>query len=627
MTKARRLMTAAAMLFLLAGQALAQYPDPRIPYTWWYKVKLYFTTGELDYTIDDLVLKGDLDVRDRLTIVEDSDSLKFDAHQFKYVMAWELENTQVYGVDTLGNLDQTITTTVAGGDRGINLTITQATNALTGTLDGIYARATGYGTNSSTGRVQGSEIGARLPDADGTKSAGEVVGSYSWADAKIGTVGKLRVFEASLDGGAGSTATTAVAFEAFNNSSGTQTTSIAYDVNEGSPSGRKAYTYDHRLQNGATFDNAVNNTFEWNENSDELIWTFGSNTVTVSSGDVTAFNFGGGISTTWAGSTSGGIKIAPIATGTALTTIQNQNVSAATITLPSATSTLPGLGLTNVWTGANTINDDLVFAIGTTATNAETQVTIKFDETTSGVGQFRIGDTSNPQVLKVNPGASVFGSIVNINHTLGDGNCTDLLGSYSKINVIGAGDADMTIVGDASRAYVGLTGGSNNSVASQAYGTQAWARHGGTGAITAMSGVSAMMDVGAENFTATTINSGHFHIQGAADVTGQYDGVMVEAYPDVDTMDALLALATDGGADVGAGIRFSGSPACEVLFSSGAKIFTGTAANGDAVYAEVGTKDAIGSLYLNTTNGYIYIQVANAGAAADWYKVTATDAD
>ena len=51
------------------------------------------------------------------------------------------------------------------------------------------------------------------------------------------------------------------------------------------------------------------------------------------------------------GTTSGGIKIAPIATGTAVATIQNQNVSASTITLPSATCTLPGLGLANVWTG------------------------------------------------------------------------------------------------------------------------------------------------------------------------------------------------------------------------------------------------------------------------------------
>ena len=60
--------------------------------------------------------------------------------------------------------------------------------------------------------------------------------------------------------------------------------------------------------------------------------------------------------------------------------------------------------------------------------------------------------------------------------------------------------------------------------------------------------------------------------------------------------------------------------------SSGAKIFTGNAANGDGVYAEVGAKDATGSIYL-TTAGALYIQVANAGAAADWYKVTMSDAD
>lgn len=46
------------------------------------------------------------------------------------------------------------------------------------------------------------------------------------------------------------------------------------------------------FDNGLTIDNATNNAFEWNENSDELIWTFGSNTVTVSSGDVTLFDFG-----------------------------------------------------------------------------------------------------------------------------------------------------------------------------------------------------------------------------------------------------------------------------------------------------------------------------------------------
>jgi len=32
------------------------------------------------------------------------------------------------------------------------------------------------------------------------------------------------------------------------------------------------------------------------------------------------------------------------------------------------------------------------------------------------------------------------------------------------------------------------------------------------------------------------------------------------------------------------------------------------------------------AIYISTA-GAIYIQVADAGAAADWYKVTATDAD
>jgi len=70
-----------------------------------------------------------------------------------------------------------------------------------------------------------------------------------------------------------------------------------------------------------------------------------------------------------------------------------------------------------------------------------------------------------------------------------------------------------------------------------------------------------------------------------------------------------------------------GTIQANILTSSGAKMFTGTAANGDAVYAEVGSYDAVGSIYLNATNGYIYIQVANAGSEADWYKVTATNAD
>lgn len=259
------------------------------------------------------------------------------------------------------------------------------------------------------------------------------------------------------------------------------------------------------------------------------------------------------------GAVSGGIKLLPLATGTALTTISNQNVAAATITLPSATTTLPGLTLNNVFTGTNQMYDDKVFTIGTTTTNAETKITAEFDETTTGIGILNIGDLSNPQVLNVNPGATVVPFAVNINHSAGAGNCGDLIAAYEKINVIGDGDADMTIVGTASRAYVGLTGGANNSVASQAYGAQPWAKHEGTGAITAMSGLSAKLDVSADNFTATTVNAGHFHIEGASTVTGQFDGVMVEVYPDVTSMDNAIKVAVDAGAVVQNGLAFSGS--------------------------------------------------------------------
>ena len=54
--------------------------------------------------------------------------------------------------------------------------------------------------------------------------------------------------------------------------------------------------------------------------------------------------------------------------------------------------------------------------------------------------------------------------------------------------------------------------------------------------------------------------------------------------------------------------------------------FTGAATTRDAVRAEVGAGVPIGSNYCSTA-GKLYIKVANAGATADWQKVTATAAD
>ena len=106
------------------------------------------------------------------------------------------------------------------------------------------------------------------------------------------------------------------------------------------------------------------------------------------------------------------------------------------------------------------------------------------------------------------------------------------------------------------------------------------------------------------------------------------------------TVTAESAFAVRDYGDVGAGdefdyglnLYFNSAPFAntfaqsDIRVSSGAKIFTGSAANGDAVYAEVGAKDATGSLYI-TTAGKLYVQVANAGAATDWELVTTTDAD
>jgi hypothetical protein len=152
-------------------------------------------------------------------------------------------------------IDPTITNTTAGGDRGINLNITQSTNALTGTLDGIYARATA-GDVGGLGTVRGCEIGGRLADV-ASNVVSVVTGGYFWADAKTQTATTLRGVEISLDGGAGGTSTLAEGLVVFNNSSATQTTSIGVDINGGNLSGRKTFTYDFRGQNGETIDNAT----------------------------------------------------------------------------------------------------------------------------------------------------------------------------------------------------------------------------------------------------------------------------------------------------------------------------------------------------------------------------------
>ena len=234
------------------------------------------------------------------------------------------------------------------------------------------------------------------------------------------------------------------------------------------------------------------------------------------------------------------------------------NFNAGNVTITHSTGALAFAGADISMSGALTLADDKVFTLGTTVATAATKITLEFDETTTGIGLFNMGSASVPMVLNTNPGAAVIASSVNVLHSAGAGNCDDLIASYEKVAVSGDGDSGLTLVGTASRAYVGTEVGST-TVASECYGAQPWASHYGTGAITAMSGVSAKVDVNTGNFTATTVNAGHFHIEGAATVTGQFDGVMIEVYPDVTCLDSALALIVDSGAVVTSGIRISGT--------------------------------------------------------------------
>lgn len=55
-------------------------------------------------------------------------------------------------------------------------------------------------------------------------------------------------------------------------------------------------------------------------------------------------------------------------------------------------------------------------------------------------------------------------------------------------------------------------------------------------------------------------------------------------------------------------------------------VYTGAQTTRDTVRAEVGSGGAIGSIYLSSA-GKVYVKVANAGATADWEKVTTSAAD
>lgn len=94
-----------------------------------------------------------------------------------------------------------------------------------------------------------------------------------------------------------------------------------------------------------------NVTFDWSGSNGTFKTSSGAVTI---NGDTTLAL---GKVLTVQGATSGGIKLAPIAVGTNLTTLINQ-AGTINVTLPSATCTLPGLGLANAFSAAQSVAKD-----------------------------------------------------------------------------------------------------------------------------------------------------------------------------------------------------------------------------------------------------------------------------
>jgi len=117
-------------------------------------------------------------------------------------------------------------------------------------------------------------------------------------------------------------------------------------------------------------------------------------------------------------------------------------------------------------------------------------------------------------------------------------------------------------------------------------------------------------------------NTGVNVLQGAYIKAKNYAGATVGKLVGLKVEVVTDGTVTNGG--TGIEIATDGTTLnCEILFSTGAKLFSGSAANETAVYAEVGARDATGSIYISTAGG-IYIQVANNGADADWQKISST---
>jgi hypothetical protein len=411
------------------------------------------------------------------------------------------------GATLKGNSKGDITITgysrVAAGSSGWYYNVEQLdTVALTGTLRAGYFVATN-GILAATGTIRGIEVKARAADSSNVgNNVAYLEGISISADAKTKDVTRMYGIEIMLDGAAGGTVTTAVGLQISNNASDTQTASYAIRINS-TGGGHKAFTKDIILQNGESIDNSTNGTIALTAAVLKLAFDAAAYmTVTVADG--------------------GAVTFADVSDGTAGFTF-SQAVD---------------------FTAGVKINTNYI--------------TVLPDATAT------IGIYTQSGTLSANPGATVIAHKIDIAHSAGAGDCDDLIAQYSRVNVTGDGDSGLTAVGIAARAYQGTSAGT--TVAAQVYGAQIWAKHLGTGTVTAMSALSAKLQINkTDAFTATnSINAGHFHLESidgvanGAITSGNFDCVMMEVYPTVTGLQSVLNMAVETAATVGAWFDLNG---------------------------------------------------------------------
>lgn len=265
------------------------------------------------------------------------------------------------------------------------------------------------------------------------------------------------------------------------------------------------------------------------------------------------------------------------------------------------------------------IKDDDVLILGSTTTNAETKITLEFDETTTGIGQFKIGDLSNPQVLNTNPGATVVGQTINILHSAGAGDCDDLMGLYVKTAVSGDGDSGTTVVPLGTRAYIGTA--DDDSDASEVYAFQPWLKHTGTGSMLAGSTISAALILAdTDAFTSTDkLNCADFIVKtyaGQANGTvtsSAFDGVRVCVESNVTGLDSLLNLS-NGGTSTTSLIKATPGSVTNALEFTAAVTGVVSASNGSILADISGTANA----------GYIKVLVGSDARYIPLYELKAS---